>query len=174
MKRLARYQRTVLEDHWTIDIYPKEDKVVASSILDTQSNEYQSFIEGITMSFLDYGYELFNDPEYTHESNVDNSQSWYYTFIRVEGDVELRVFVHVRISDHVNKDKPWGTAKQRRAKYVNSLGNKLADSMKSEHKPIKIPVDIIFNDDNYRSYSSALIAVQQTLEELEEDLAEEN
>ena len=163
--------RTIIELTWDIDIFPQEEIITSATILDTKSNEYQSFIQSMVMQFMDYGYELYNDPDYTHESN-NGSKSWYYTFLKIENQVEIRVVVNVRVSDHPNKDKPWGSARDRRNKYVDKSSDKLAAEYKSNPKPMRIPVDIIFNDDNYTSYYGAMFALHDQLENLEEQYLE--
>lgn len=170
MKRYVK-TKSIIEETWDIEIVPASVKVTAASILDTQSNEYQSFIEGMISAFEDYGYELYNDPEYTHKSNK-GSDSWYYTFLRIENYVEIRVVVNVSISDHDNKDRPWATAADRRSSYVNKAGDKLADEFNTNPKPLKVPVQITFNDEHFRSYNSALFYVHDTLEDLEADYME--
>lgn len=166
MKRWI-HSKTLIEEEWTIEIYPKDESIQSSTILDTQSNEYQSFIRGMVVAFKDAGYDLYNDPEYTHESNK-GSQSWYYTFLRVENLVEIRVVVNVRVSDHSNKDKPWGTAKELREAYVDKMGDALAAEYETAPRPLKVPVEIVFNDDGYTSYTRALFAVRDQIDDIEQ------
>lgn len=170
MKRLIR-SKTIFDYEWDIEISPQHLDIASSTILDTQSNEYQSFIDGLIDNFETYGYELYNDPEYTHLSNR-GSQSWYYTFLKIEDYVEIRVVVNVRISDHDNVDRHHRTAAERRASYVNSVGDKLADEFGTSLKPLKIPVNIVFNDRNFTSYTRALFAIHDQLEDIEKDYAD--
>ena len=165
MKRWNHSKRDIIEIEWDIEIFPKED-ISASTILDTRSNEYQSFIKGMVMSFEDSGYELYNDPTYTHQSNK-GSDSWYYTFLRIENGTEIRVIVNVRVSDHANPDKPWGTADERRNRYVSRIRDELAKEYEVKKKPMRVPVDIIFNDENYTSYTDALFGIYDKLEDIE-------
>lgn len=166
MKRWI-HSKTIIQEEWNIEICPEDAAINSSTILDTKSNEYQAFIKGMIVAFMDNGYELYNDPDYTHESNK-HSQSWYYTFLKIEDLVEIRVVVNVRISDHSNKDKPWGTAKELRENYVNSIGDKLADEFETNVKPLKVPVEIIFNDDEFTSYTKALFAIHDQIADIEE------
>lgn len=170
MKRLIR-SKTIFEYEWDIDICPQTSSIASSTILDTRSNEYQSFIEGLIDNFETYGYELYNDPEYTHRSNF-GSDSWYYTFLKVEDYVEIRIVVNVRISDHDNVDRLHRTAAQRRSSYVNKIGDELADEFKTNPKPLKVPINIVFNDNNFTSYTQALFAVHDQLEDIEKDYAD--
>lgn len=166
MKRWKHSQKEIIEIELDIDISPKEI-IQSSSILDTKSNEYQSFIKGMVMAFEDAGYELYNDPTYTHQSN-QGSQSWYYTFLRIEDYVEIRIVVNVRISDHFNKDRPWGTANERRQKYTTKVRDQLEQEYQVSKKPMRVPVEIIFDDDNYDSYTDALFAIHDKIDDIEE------
>lgn len=160
------HNKVIFEYEWDIDIYPQDPNVLGSSILQTKSNEYPSFVKGMVMAFEDHGYELYNDPSYTHQSN-QGSDSWYYTFLRVEEYVEIRVVVNVRISDHLNPDKPWGTATERRQKYVTKVRDTLEQEYQVAKKPMRVPIEIIFNDDNFTSYYEALFEIKDKLEDIE-------
>lgn len=166
VKKWKHSQKEIIEIELDIDIIPSEIDIKSSSILDTRSNEYQAFIRGMVMAFEDAGYELYNDPTYTHQSNL-GSQSWYYTFLRIEDYVEIRIVVNVRISDHVNKDKPWGTAEERRQKYSTKVRNDLEQEYQVSRKPMRVPVEIIFDDDNYDSYTEALFAIHDKIEDID-------
>lgn len=166
MKKWVHTKRDIIEITWDIDIFP-QDLIEGASILDTRSNEYQSFIKGMVMAFEDAGYELYNDPIYTHQSNK-GSDSWYYTFLRVENFVEIRIVVNVRISDHPNKDRPWGTADDRRHKYLSKVRDELQDTYQVSKKPMRVPVEIIFDDDNLTSYTEALFLIHDKLEDVEQ------
>lgn len=167
MKRWAHSVKDVIEIEWDIDIFPKSNEIQSSTILNTKSNEYQAFIEGMVTAFDDAGYELYNDPSYTHQSNK-GSDSWYYTFLKIENQVEIRVVVNIRISDHYNPDKPWGTAEQLRQKYTMKVRDALEQEYQVKPKPMKVPVNIIFNDDNYTSYMDALFGIRDKIDDIEE------
>ena len=163
--------KILFEYEWDIEIEPREETVVAGSILDTQSNEYQSFIEGMIDNFAEWGYELYNDPEYTHKSNK-GSDSWYYTFIKVEDLVEIRIVVNVRISDHANKDTRRSTADERRSRYVDKISDELASEFGSSPRPMRVPINIIFDDNHFTSYSGALFQLYDNLKDIEADYQE--
>lgn len=170
MKRWIK-NKTIFEYEWDIEISPRESSVTASSILDTQSNEYREFIEGLIDNFAEWGYELYNDPEYTHQSNR-GSESWYYTFVKVEDYVEIRVVVNVRISDHVNKDGKNYTADDRRSKYVGRISDELADEFEVKPRPMRVPINIVFDDNHFTSYTRALFDLYDHLKEIESDYQE--
>lgn len=160
------HTKEIIEIEWDIDISPKDTEILTSTILDTTSNEYQNFIKGMVIAFEDAGYELYNDPTYTHQSNK-GSDSWYYTFLRVEDYVEIRVVVNVQVSDHENKDRPWGTATERRQRYMNKVRNDLEQEYEVKKKPMRVPVDIIFNEENFDSYMDALFEIKDKIEDIE-------
>lgn len=166
MKKWVHTHKEIFDIEWDIDIFPQEELIEGSSILDTRSNDYQAFIKGMVLAFDDYGYELYNDPNYTHQSNK-GSESWYYTFLKVEDSVEIRIVVNVRISDHPNKDKPWGTAQDLRQKYTAKIRDDLETEYQVSRKPMKVPVEIIFDDNNCISYVDALFMIRDKLEDIE-------
>ena len=166
MKKWVHNQKEIIEIEWDIDIIPQIENISSATILDTTSNEYQSFIEGMVLQFEDYGYELYNDPDYTHKSNK-GTESWYYTFLKIEDLVEIRIVVNVRISDHDNPDKPWNNASALRNKYVTKVRDTLENEYQVSKKPMRVPVNIIFNDDNLQSYSEALFEIHEKLEDTE-------
>lgn len=178
MKRLIRYPQQIKEKweiEWTIDIYPKIEYVQsATSILDTSSEEYINFIAAMISEFSNAGFELYNDPRYTHPSNIEGSQSDYYTFLQIRDQVLIEVVVHVRISDHPMTDKRWGTAAQRRAAYLNRVSAELKEEYQLDYTPQAIPVDIIFRDeenDRYlKSYIAAMFKLRSEIAEIKEQI----
>ena len=173
MKRVIRRKQPieVLESEWLIEIFPCSTEQIkgATSILDVNSSEYQSFINSMTDMFYLAGYERYDDPKYTHPSNRGDSQSWYYTFIKVEDYVEIRVVVNVRISDHPNHDKRWATARQLRQRYVSRLATDLANEYESTPLPMVRDIEIIFDDEEYcKSYAAAEFKIREQIIELDE------
>ena len=165
MKRLLK-TKTIIEETLTIDIYPKYSNVVSSSILDTQSNEYENFIQSMIDMFAYAGFELYNDPEYTHKSNR-GSESWYYTFIKVEDFVEIRVVVNVRISDHPDKDRGHTSAQAKRSNYTAKIASELSAEYESKQIPLSIPVDIVFDDEKYcKSYVAAQFFLRDQIQDI--------
>lgn len=178
MKKLVKYPQAIKERwniEWVIDIFPKESTITsATSILDTGSNEYENFIAVMISEFNAAGFELYSDSKYTHPSNTKGSQSDYYTFLQIRDSILIQVIVHVRISDHPLKDKPWGTVAERRARYLNKVASELAEEYELTSRPYTIPVDIIFreeddNDSKYlKSYKAAMLQIRKEIEEIKE------
>lgn len=180
MKKLLRKPQTITEKweiEWIIDIYPKNIGIEAStSILDINSEEYQNFVASMINEFQNVGFELYNDSKYTHLSNTPGSQSDYYTFLRIEDYVIIEVIVHIRISDHPIPDKPWGTAIQRRASYLNKVSGELKDEYELKDYPYTVPVDIIFRDEDdnqskyLKSYIAAMFKIRSEIKEIQEQI----
>lgn len=164
MKRWAHSKRDIIEIEWDLEIVPVIETVESAASIDPNDKEYKAFIHDMVTLFDDYGYELYNDPDYTHQSNK-GSDSWYYTFLRVENQVEIRIVVNVRISDHENSDKAWGTAAERRSKYVTRVRDELEKMYEVHPKPMQTHVDVIFNDENAGTYMDALFAIRDKLED---------
>lgn len=165
MKRWIK-NKTIFDYEWDLEITPVIDEVEGSVSLNPDNKEFKSFIYDMVTLFSDYGYELYNDPDYTHQSNK-GSESWYYTFLRIENEVEIRIVVNVRISDHENSDKPWGTASERREKYLTKVRDELEQMYEVHPKPMRTKVDIIFNDENTGTYMDALFEMRDKLEDTE-------
>ena len=180
MKRLIKKTQQIQEFwtlEWEIDIYPKSNLVQgATSLIDTDSQEYENFIASMIIEFNHAGFELYNDPKYTHPSNTEGSQSNYYTFLQIRDQVIIEVIVHVRISDHPLRNKPWGTVAERRARYLNKVSEELKDGYELDEYPYTIPVDIIFRDedsDRYvKSYIAAMFQLRREIAAIKEQLAE--
>lgn len=176
MKKLVKYPQAIKERwniEWVIDIFPKESTITsATSILDTGSNEYENFIAVMISEFNAAGFELYSDSKYTHPSNTKGSQSDYYTFLQIRDSILIEVIVHVRISDHPMKNKKWGSAAERRARYLNRVASELAEEYELTSRPYTIPVDIIFQDDDndryLKSYKAAMLQIRKEIEEIKE------
>lgn len=166
MKRWMHSKRDIIELEWDLEIFPILEEVNNSVSIDSNNKEYRSFINDMVTLFDDYGYELYNDPDYTHKSNK-GSESWYYTFLKIENQVEIRIVVNVRISDHENEDKAWGTASQRREKYLTKVRDELEQLYQVHPKPMRTKVDVIFNDKNSGTYMDALFEIREKLEDTE-------
>lgn len=141
----------------------------ASSIMDKNSTEFQEFEMSIMLMLDQYGFELKD----SHESNVLGSQSMYYTYAKVENNVDLKVVLVLRISDHPLSDTITKTGntkksgKQKFLEYAKSEAKKIADEY-AQKRGYKIrPVMIIFDDNNYSSYELALNDIQNKIEEFD-------
>lgn len=164
MKKWIHSKKDIIELEWDIDIFPVVESVESSVSIDPNDKDFKSFIYDMVTLFDDYGYELYNDPDYTHKSNK-GSDSWYYTFLRIENQVEIRIVVNVRISDHAIADKAWGTADDRRAKYLTKVRDELEQLYEVHPKPMRTKVDVVFNDDNIGNYMDALFVIRDKLED---------
>ena len=154
---------------WTIYITPQNENLYTTeSILNTQSEEYESFIDSITMMMEDSGF--YNIDE--HNSNQTGSNSMYYTYLRLDDNGEsTQVVIYIRISDHkVPNREVRGkntTSKQRVKDYLdNTLSTQIMQDFKSPTKPLMVPVDIIFDDNHFMSYTDALKYICKKIEEL--------
>ena len=164
MKKWVYSKKDIIDIEWDLEIIPVVESIESSVSLDPNDKQFKSFIHDMVTLFSDYGYELYNDPDYTHQSNK-GSQSWYYTFLRIENQVEIRIVVNVRISDHANSDKAWGTAAERREKYITKVRDELEQLYQVHSKPMRTKVDIIFNDEEMQSYMDALFEMRDKLED---------
>jgi len=169
MKKWIHRPAEIITVEWDIEISPQESQIVASSILDTRSREYQSFVEGMIANFSIAGYKLHRSSDYTHPSNRKNSQSEYYTFVKLENNVVVQVIVHVRISDHVVESDVGG---QKRQRYVDRISQEIVEEYKSPNKrPLSIPINIIFNDETgIESYEEALAVIRKSIASLDRQL----
>jgi len=142
-----------------------------NSSLDLNSPEYVSFIESMTATFVAEGYELSNNPDWTHKSNK-GSESWYYTFLKVDRDTEVivKVVINVRVSDHVAPDKPWSTQEALRKRYVDNLGSEVAESFNQRKKPFTAAINVVIDGKHLKSLYAAVFYVKEQLEEIEEAL----
>lgn len=174
MKRLLSDKRTITRytEKIDIDIFFYTDRVESSeSFLDTNSPEYLSFVESMVATFTAAGYELSNNPDWTHKSNK-GSESWYYTFIKTEGDVEVKVVVNVRVSDHLPSDRPWATQSELRERYISRLGEQVAQSRKQKKLPFTAGMNVVIDGKIIKSYYSAVFYVKRQLELIEEAVEE--
>ena len=166
MKRWMHSKKDIIELEWDMEVFPIAEFIESSVSISPDNSDYKSFIHDMVTLFDDYGYELYNDPDYTHQSNK-GSESWYYTFLKIENQVEIRIVVNVRISDHANSGKAWGTANERREKYLTKVRDELERLYEVHPKPMRTRVDIIFNDENVGTYMDALFAIRDKLEDTE-------
>ena len=164
MKRWTHTKRDIIELEWDLDILVDFQSIKSSISIDPDNEEYQSFIYDMITLFDDYGYELYNDPDYTHKSNR-GSDSWYYTFLKIENQVEIRIVVNVRISDHTNSNNSRGTAQERRERYVTRVRDELEQLYEVHPKPMRTKIDITFNNENLDSYMDALFRIRDKLED---------
>lgn len=148
---------------WEIIISPQDHSVLGSTILDTKSQEYKTFIQSV-INALDSADYLHND-DADHSSSNANSQSMYYEFLKFTGNLDVKVLLHVRVSDHLVPDKHKKTASQERQDWLdNSRSVDVQNDFKSKIRPTCVPVEIIFNDSYYTSYKEALNAIMDMIQ----------
>ena len=141
----------------------------SSSIMDKNITEFQEFEMAMMLMLDQCGFELQD----SHESNVPGSQSMYYTYAKVENNVDLKVVLVLRISDHPLSDTITKTgnvkksSKQKFLDYTKSEAKKIADQYTQERGYKIRPIMITFDDHNYSSYELALNDIQDKIEEFD-------
>ncbi len=139
-------------------------------IMDKNSTDFQEFEMSILLILDQYGFE----PKEVDQRDVPGSQSTYYTFAKVENNVDLTVVLVLRISDPSLSDT---SGNQKFIEYTKSEAKKTADGY-TQQLGYKIrPVMIIFDDNNYSSYASAyelaLNDIQDKVEEFDDKCRKE-
>jgi len=147
------------------DIVPVE----GSTILDINDSEFFDFEQNLLLVLAVHDFEL----EDSYESNRPNSSSRYYILTKTnEAGTRLRVFVKLRVSDHTvdsrYKDGKMITHKKRDVEHIKKEARKLAYNKYGQtrgYAPRRI--DIVFDDEHYKSYEKALQAIEKQLEEFD-------
>lgn len=152
-----------------IDVEGNFEMLSTSSIMDKNSTDFQEFEMSILLTLDQYGFE----PKDLDEHDVPGSQSTYYTWAKVENNVDLTVVLVLRISDHPLLDTVSKTgaikksSKQKFLDYAKSEAKKIADQY-TQKRGYKIqPIVITFDDNNYSSYELALNEIQDKVEEFD-------
>ena len=150
-----------------IEVIGNFEILSSSGIMDKTSTEFQEFEMAVMLILDQYGFELRD----SHESNVPGSQSLYYTYAKVENNIDLKVVLVLRISDHPLSDTFTKTentkksGKQKFLEYAKSEAKKVADEYTQQRGYKILSVMIIFDDGNYSSYELALSDIQDKIEE---------
>lgn len=147
------------------DIVPIE----GNTILDLNDSEFFDFEQNLLLVLAVHDFEL----EDSYESNRPNSLSRYYILTKTNAEgTRLRVFVKLRVSDHAvdvrYKDGKLITHKKRDIEHIKKEAQKLAYTKYGQtrgYAPRRI--DIIFDDEHYKSYEKALQAIEKQLEEFD-------
>lgn len=155
-----------------VDIFIGNYIGASSFVFDADSAEYRSFVESMVATFDLAGYELSNNPEWTHKSNR-GSESWYYTFLKSEDNIEIKIVVNVRVSNHTPHDKPWGTHEQLRSKYARRLAEEIAKDTNQSSVPYPASINVIIDGKSLKSYYAAVVYIRRQLIEIEEAIAED-
>lgn len=155
---------------WYMDISPQNEKLYTSeSILNTRSEEFNSFIKSITRMLETSGYVLNN----YHGSNQVNSNSLYYEFLKFDEDVvRVKLIIFIRISDHKAPDRVVHNknthANQRRQGYQDDIRvPQIMKDFKTSERPMSVDVDIIFDDNHFICYEDALQYIHKVIGKLD-------
>ena len=173
MKRYIKYTSThnksteLLEIDVDVHIY--SDTVSAASILDLNDSEFFAFESDILENCEIRGYQL----EDAYQSHVENSVSQYYIYSKTnEEGTKLRVLVKIRVSDHESPDRQFKGRTVPSGKlaheYVHDKARELAQDrfhQTSGYRPRTI--DIVFDDEHFTSYESALRQIESKLDEFD-------
>lgn len=147
------------------DIVP----IKGNTILDINDSEFFDFEQNLLLVLSVHDFEL----EDAYESNRSDSSSRYYILTKSnKAGTKLRVFVKLRVSDHSvdarYKNGNLITHKKRDIEHIKKEAQKLAYTKYGQtrgYAPRRI--DIIFDDEHYRSYEKALQAIEKQLEEFD-------
>lgn len=167
MKRVIKQHMTIYFEI-EIEIHSSTFAHILSSS-DLTDTEYDSFITGMISQFNIAGYALNVDSDYIHSSNVPGSLSEYYTFTRWVDDIQVIVVMHVKVSDHPDKSKHCVPANAKRAKYVAKISNEISKNSGAD-SVVPIPMDIIFDDKHFKSFSSAQFYLNSRLHQIDDDV----
>lgn len=158
-----------------IEVIGNFEILSSSSIMDKNSTEFQEFEMAVMLILDQYGFELRD----SHESNVPGSQSLYYTYAKVENNIDLKVVLVLRRSDHPLSDTLTKSgnikksSEQKFLEYAKSEAKKIADEY-TQQRGYKIrPIMITFDDHNYSSYELALNDIQDKVEEFDDKCRKE-
>lgn len=143
--------------------------LVAASKIDKSSQDFIDFEESLDLIFQTRGYEM----KETYDSPNPNSCTRYYTYVKVEGNTQLKALVSVRVSDHFANDKydRFGNRIPEfkvRNRYVANKAKELAERIGSDNTYLARSVNIVFNNTKYETYDDALHDVQKRIDSYEE------
>lgn len=164
MKSWINNSETVLE--LNVDVHFYKDDIAAASILDINNPAFQDFELDILEACDIRGFELIDESK----SSVAGSNSHYCTFVKTTEDgTRLKVYLKIRISDHeIGDDSRRDIPKysKRDQDYVNKRAKQYAQENFGQPRGYRARrIDIVFNDDNYTSYESALRAIEDRLDD---------
>ena len=176
MKRYVN-RHLVIRFEYEIEVFAEQySDILSATDIDMSGTEYDDFITDMISNFRKNSYSLSYEEDYTHHSNFPGSMSEYFTFTKWYDDVEVIVVVNVRLSDHPDKGKYGMSARQKRVDYVNRIGKEIADKH-GAREDIAYPIDIVFDDKHFTSFSSAQAHVRSELKRIEaevQQIIEEN
>jgi len=169
VKRMIKNHLTVTFE-LNIDIVCSSYSSVLSST-DLTGTEYDSFIVSMMAQFDNAGYSVSHNEDYTHSSNTPGSLSEYFTFTKWIGDVQILVLVNVRLSDHPDVARGQLKSQMKRARYVARLGQELSEGHDAQYVAT-YPLDIVFDDQHFRSFSSAQFQIHSRLNKIDKEVNE--
>ena len=161
MKRLIKDQ--TFEIDITVHFY--KDDIAAASVLDSTNSDFRCFELDILEVCDMHDFELVDEKQ----SSTKDSASHYYTFVKLnEEGTRLIVYLKLRISDHTIDDDASRSIPQyakRDQDFVNKLAKKYAEEHFGQPRGYRARrIDIVFNDEAYTSYESALRAIEEDLD----------
>lgn len=153
----------------SVDIRYDLVRLDSSSILNLDDPEFTDFEDSLLLILDSHDFDL----EDCYASNRPNSLSKYYILTKTnEEGTRLRVFVKLRVSDHAVgakiRDGKLITHKKRDLEHIKNEAKKLAYEKYGQvrgYAPRRM--DIIFDDQHYRSYEKALQAIEKQLDEFD-------
>lgn len=164
MKRLVNSNELNLD----VTVHFYKDNVSAASILDINDPAFQDFELDILEACDIHDFELIDDKK----SSVKGSASHYYTFIKTNQDgTKLKIYLKIRISDHEIGDdsrRSIPNYAKRDQDFVNRRAKEYAKENFNQPRGYRARrIDIVFNDENYTSYESALRAIEDKLDDFD-------
>lgn len=173
MKILAKYNTAYRPNTelLTIDIeVVRGSSVVNGSInLDRYDPDFDYFETNMMLAFDVRDFDL----EDAYESNVKGSSSKYYIYTKIDPvGQRLKVFVKLRISDHVAPDRKKNgeriSQKELSVDHVKEEAAKYAREHFNQRRGYKPRlIDIIFDDEHFTSYEKALCEIEDRLDEFD-------
>jgi len=177
MKRLVKYDSIYKENTSLLEIeidilyLDESSQISASTILDLKDSSFFDFESNVMLACEVRDYEL----EDSYQSSVEGSVSQYYIYTKTNEDgTKLRVFLKIRVSDHLAPDRTFHgrriSQKELSTNYVKEQSKKYAESnfnQKRGYRPRLI--DIVFDDEHYTSYEKALRDIEDRLDEFDLD-----
>ena len=153
---------------WTVEVIPQEMQYTVESVVSTRSEEYNSFVDGVIIMLELKGY-LYNR-EYTHKS--PDSESMYYEFVKFDDDLQIKLLVEFRISEHplpdiVDKDGKKITGHRRLQNKAEKRATQVMKDFHNEEIPVSVPVNIIFDNQHFLSYEEALLYINRRINRLD-------
>lgn len=148
-----------------IEVNYFRDVISASSILDINDPAFLDFEADILEACEIHDFKLVD----SYQSNDASSISQYYIFVKTNEDgSKLKVFLKLRISDHIPSSRDSMSYDERDSRYVKQKAKEYAQEHFNQPRGYRARrINIVFNDDNYTSYEKALQAIESKLDEFD-------